>query len=232
MTKREAWRSATNEDSGVFEGLRQQRPRTSPSRLPPSSAARAWEGASRSQAAKAAAGSAPRVAVPARAHVAPVSIDQRETATCRGRFAASVGRETRRPVVLAVECRGSKAPHAAIASGLPGVIRACPIIMPAFPTGRDVPEFFIAEGDFVEDRFLSTGARARDLPSISQHSPDLGSRCSNRVPITEQKGAEWHEMKRNGGVGHYTHWGQPQSAGTSEKSNGFRREILIRANSD
>ncbi len=150
----------------------------------------------------------------------------------RGRFAASVGRETRRPVALAVECRGSKAPHAAIASGLPGVIRACPIIMPAFPTGRDVPEFFIAEGDFVEDRFLSTGARARDLPSISQHSPDLGSRCSNRVPITEQKGAEWHEMKRNGGVGHYTHWGQPQSAGTSEKSNGFRREILIRANSD
>jgi predicted ester cyclase len=62
------------------------------------------------------------------------------------------------------------------ASGLAGVIKSVSDNRADFPDWAEHLESIIAEGDFVVDRFLSTGTQARDLQPIPHHSPGVLSR--------------------------------------------------------
>jgi len=62
------------------------------------------------------------------------------------------------------------------ASGLDGAIKSVYDNHADFPDWTERPEAIIAEGDFVVDRFLSTGTQARDLQPIPHHSPGVPNR--------------------------------------------------------
>jgi predicted ester cyclase len=55
-----------------------------------------------------------------------------------------------------------------------------------FPDWTEKVETIVAEGDFVADRFLSTGTQARDIPAVPHHMPMIPNKHrSVRMPEIE-----------------------------------------------
>jgi predicted ester cyclase len=72
------------------------------------------------------------------------------------------------------------------ASGIDGVIRGVADEHATFSDLTERPDAFVAEGDLVVDRFITTGRQARNLDPIPHHSPGIPNRGKSlRMPEME-----------------------------------------------